>query len=260
MQRPKNRSTASHCLSLEMIRTSLPPAFHAPTLLMWSRLNIRRLGSVVLDAPEERSMKQDWWKHGNISATTSKTELLISTLNLFLLSHLISVNANPILPLLRTNTSKSSLTSLCLSQSPSNPSASHLGSPFKAYPESNHFSPAPLLSCPFHIWKLRIVQVLLLSPYSLFSTELMGWSLKNLSHIMPSLGSKPSNSFTCHSEKSSSSYNSLKPLLNLCASSSTLPSWWLPYLHHCHQHWPPFYSSNIPGMLPPHIFHSDCSL
>lgn len=160
----------------------------------------------------------------------SKIELLISTLNLFLLTHSISVNAQLHPSHCSEQRPGSQGLSFFLSQSTSNPSASHLGSTFKPYPEPSHFSPFLLLSCPFHTWILRIAQFLLLTSYGPFSTQQTGWSFKHLRPIMSSLSSKPSNCFTCHSEQSSSSYNGLMTSTRPVLLASTLPFWSLPYL------------------------------
>ena len=87
-------------------------------LAMGSCLDVRKWGSIVLVAPEKRSMKQDWWKHGNVSAMMSKTELLISTLNLFLLTHPLSGNANPILPTAQDSGQRSRGQGVSFSHSP----------------------------------------------------------------------------------------------------------------------------------------------
>lgn len=102
---------------------------------------------MVPNAPEKRSMKPDWGRHSNVSITTFKTELLASTLHLFLLRPPISANANAVLPVAQ-DTNLEIVFDSFLSQPLSNPSASPLSPPSRHIlnPTVSHHLPTAVLS------------------------------------------------------------------------------------------------------------------
>lgn len=191
---PKNHAAASHCFHLEMICTALPFVFHLPKLVLLSYLNARRLENVFPNAPEKRSMKQHWWKHNNVSAPMSKTELLDLHPQCvpYKLTWLNKCHAT--LPTAQDENLEAIFDSF-LSRLTPNPSASPLALPSKHIlnPVASHPPPHCYLVhftsgyCNNAVSTLVIITVV-------FNKE-TGWFFKNFGHIMSLLSSKPSNCF-----------------------------------------------------------------